>query len=214
MENYMPHATTALNISEQERHVKFRDSFLAQQKDISKKEDSLLINNQENWIYISSNSHYKMDRLNDDKICEKTFFWNEFKEDPSWNGDDSGMNIGLMPWRNILGIVPHHRKLLLHAASRPLKESQFLVPMLVREKIVLVERIWERLRRGYGVEDEGFGTGADGGEGLKSSVAEWMREGLVWEPVEYGTMERAVRGASWYVLDFSPLLFFSIANIS
>jgi hypothetical protein len=40
IENYMPHA--ALNITE--RHVKFRDNFLAQQKDIAKKEDTLLIN--------------------------------------------------------------------------------------------------------------------------------------------------------------------------
>jgi uncharacterized protein YchJ len=61
-----------MNISE--RHVKFRDNFWAQQKDITKKEDSLLINDRENWLYISPNTHYKMDRLEDDKICD-TFFW-------------------------------------------------------------------------------------------------------------------------------------------
>jgi hypothetical protein len=195
----MPHA--ALNISE--RHVKFRDNFLAQQKDIAKKEDSLLINDRENWLYISPNSHYKMDRLEDDKICD-TFFWNEFKEDPTWNGDNSGMNIGLMPWKNILGIAAHHRKLLLHVASRPMKETQFLVPTLVKEKILVVEKMWERLRSGYLVGDEKFGTGADG-EGMKRSIAEWMREGLLWDPVEYETMERAVKGASWYVFLLSFL---------
>jgi hypothetical protein len=150
--------------------------------------------------FISPDSHYKMDRLEDDKICNN-FFWNEFKEDPTWNGDDSGTNIGLMPWENILGIVPHHRKLLLHVASRPMRETQFLVPMLVKEKM------WERLRSGYLIGDEKFGTGADG-EGMKSSIAEWMGEGLLWDLVGYKTMERTVKGASWYVF----LLFFSFSQ--
>jgi hypothetical protein len=133
----MPRA--ALHISE--RHIKYRDNFLAQQKDIAKKEDSLLIIDRENRLYISPDSHYKMDRLEDDnKICD-TFFWNEFKEDPAWNGDNSGMNIGLMPWENILGIAPHNRKLLLHVASRPMKETQFLVPTLVKEKMVIMEKM-------------------------------------------------------------------------
>jgi hypothetical protein len=119
--------------------------------------------------------------------------------------DNSGMNIGLMPWENILGIVPHHRK-LLHVASRPMRETQFLVPTLVKGKILLVEKMWERLRSGYLVGNEKFGTGTDG-EGMKSGIVEWMREGLLWDLAEHEAMERAVKGASWYVflLSFLPL---------
>jgi hypothetical protein len=41
-------------------------------------------------------------------------------------------------------------------------------------------------------------TGANR-ERIESSIAEWMREGLLWDLVEYETMERAIKGASWYV---------------
>jgi hypothetical protein len=79
-----------------------------------------------------------------------------------------------------------------------MRETQFFAPTLVKEKMLLVEKLWERLRSGYLVGDEKFGTGADGEE-MKSSIAEWVREGLLWDLVEYETMERTVKGASWYV---------------
>jgi hypothetical protein len=193
-----------------EKELKYRDNFLEQQKDIRAREDSLLINDQ-SWLNIHPNSHFKMDRLEDDNICD-TFFWDQFKEADWYDGDNSGMNIGIMPWENILWIWKHHRKLLLHVASRPMKETQFLVPTLVREKMVLVEKMWERLRRGYRVGDEKFKTGAVGA-GLKSSLAEWMEEGLVWDPVEGSeAMERAVKGASWYVCILSFSLAASISE--